>query len=482
MSILEHANAVERSLRERSTLDGLLWVALGTLLALSAVMAAQLDVKLGIAFVAAVILTAAVLVRPILLLHVAVITVFFENTTFDETAVTRLLAPLALFVVVIELLRGTARIRFGTPLVWTIAYVAWALASGIWTESSAGTRFMLQSLAIALVFMLAYAALISTERELRNVLYTVAFASGLTGALSVFAFAWQLELPYLDLLQAGRSQGGVGDPDFFAAMQLAIAPTVLVLANEARGRARLLLYCALFAILTSIFTSLSRGGFIGVAVLGLLVLASRPERVFRSRHEKAIALAVVALGLVALFSRPYFRSEVLTRAETIYAPSSQEEATGSGRTEIWKAAVRTARENPVFGVGFGSFPYVSQELILTTPGASTQVLHIREEGDNLVAHNTYLGTVTELGLTGLALYLGVLISTVVALRGVARRAADLGAPFTRQIANALVLGLAAWAVATLFLSGETARMIWILVGITLALPKLLEGRERTQSS
>ena len=238
----------------------------------------------------------------------------------------------------------------------------------------------------------------------------------------------------------------------------------------------MLLYGALFAILASVFTSLSRGAYLAILVLGLLLLASRPDRVFRSRNEKAVALIVVALGLVALFSRPYFRGEVVTRAESIYAPSTQEEASGSGRTEIWKAATRAVGEHPVLGVGFGSFPYVSQELILTTPGVTTQVLQLREEGDNLVAHNTYLGTSAELGLIGLALYLGVLVSTMLALRRTAVRAMELGAALVRRIAHALILGLAAWGVATVFLSGETARMLWIIVGLTLALPKLLDLR------
>ena len=476
MSILEHAHAVEWARRGRSALDRMAWMALGAVLALLAVVAAQLDVKLGIAFVGAVVVVASVAARPVLLLHMALVAVFFENSTFSGTTVTRLLAPLALFVVTAEVLRGGARIRFAAPLSWTVAYVGWALASGIWTASTDGTRFLLQSLAIALVFMVAFAALITTERELRDVLYTLAFVSALTGALSVFAFAWQLEIPYLELLQGGRSQGGVGDPDFFAAMQLVVVPLVLVLATEARGRARLFLYLALFAILASIFTSLSRGGFIGIAVLGVLLVAAHPERMFRSRREKAIALFIVALGLVSLFTRPYFRSEVLSRAETIYSPQTQEDATGSGRTNIWKAAARTTGENPLLGVGFGSFKYISQELILTTPGVAPEVLQLRQEGDNFVAHNSYLGTAAELGLTGLALYLGVLISTALALRRTAARAAVIGASFTRRVAHALLFGLAAWAVATIFLSGETARMLWIIVGLTLALPKLVEGR------
>jgi O-antigen ligase len=274
----------------------------------------------------------------------------------------------------------------------------------------------------------------------------------------------------------------VGDPDFFAAMQLVVAPIVLVLASETKNhRARVWLYVALFAILTSIFTSLSRGGFIGIAVLGLILLASRPERMFRSRHEKAVALFIVALGIVALFSRPYFREQVLTRAESIYAPQTQDDATGSGRTNIWKAAIRTTGEHPVLGVGFGSFGHVSQELILNTPGVNPEVLQIREEGNNFVAHNTYLGTAAELGLTGLFLYLGLLVSTVLTLRRTAARALSAGATFTARIAHALVFGLAAWAIATVFLSGETARMLWIIVGLAVALPKLVDAARSDES-
>jgi hypothetical protein len=413
--------------------------------------------------------------RPVLLLHVAIVAVFFEHSTFSGMAVTRLLVPLAVLVVAAEILRGTARIRFSAPLAWTIAYVGWTLVSGMWTASAEGTKFFHQSLAIALVFLIAFASLINSERHLRGLLYTLAAVASLTGALSVFAFAWQLEIPYLELLQDGRSQGGVGDPDFFAGMQLVVVPIVLVLASEARThRGRVWLYAGLFAILASIFTSLSRGGFIGIAVLGLLLIASRSDRMFRSRHEKAIALFIVALGLLALFSRPYFREQVLTRAESIYAPKTQDEATGAGRTNIWKAAVRTTREHPFLGVGFGSFGNVSQDLILNTPGVNPEVLQRRDEGDNFVAHNTYLGTAAELGLTGLLLYLGLLASTALTLRRTASRAAALGASFIGRIAHALVLGLAAWAVVTVFLSGETARMLWIIIGLTVALPRLLD--------
>lgn len=459
------------------------WGALAAVLALIEAFAAQRNVKLALVFAVAVIFAALVVSRPVLLLPIAVVTVNIENLTFSGSAVTRLLAPAALLVVVAEVLRGGGRIRAASPLWWACAYAGWALASALWTESLKGSQFLLQSLAIALVFLLAFAALLNTERELRVVLYVIGLIATLMGTLSVIAFGGNLTIPHVELLQDGRSQGGVGDPDFFAAMQLVAAPLILVLASEAKGRyLRLGLYGALLAVLASVFTSLSRGGFLAVVVLAVLLIVSNPEHIFRSRGEKAAAILVIALGLTFFFSRPFIRAEVVNRAETIYAPKTKEDETGSGRTNIWKAAIKTAGENPVLGIGFGSFIYVSEELILNTPGVDLAVYGDRGEGSNYMAHNTYLGSAAELGLMGLALLLGVLVSTGLMLRRTATRAFAVGKPFTGRVAHALLLGLVSWAVTSLFLSAETARMTWIIVGLCLALPKLLPAEQGSRAA
>src|SRR5204862_6693840 len=93
------------------------------------------------------------------------------------------------------------------------------------------------------------------------------------------------------------------------------------------------------------------------------------------------------------------------------------------------------------------------------------------------AHSAYLGTAAELGLPGLALFLGLLVSTGRALRRAARRARAADELFAMRVANALTISLVGWAVASLFLSSETARPLWIFVGAAVALPKLLDARE-----
>lgn len=466
------------------TIGPLGWAVIGSVAAVVQAAAASLDWKLGLAVAIALVASVAILMRPYLLLPLSIIVVSLEGQTFGGMAVTRLLAPAAALVVVAEILRGGVRIRFSAPLACASLYLIWAVASGIWSIGPGGTRFLLQSLAIAIVFMLAFAALLETEQQLRQTLYVFAFASAVMGGLSVFAFGGMLNIPHMDLTQAGRSQGGIGDPDFFAGIQLVAVPLTLVLASDTRNpRTRILLYAAVLVILASIFTSLSRGAYIGVVVLGLLFLASRPERLFRSREEKAAALLVVALGMIGFFSRPFLRDQVITRAQSIYAPQNREDETGSGRTNLWMAALKTAEENPMVGIGYGSFIFVSQDLLLNTPGVDPQVLQRRDEGNNFVAHNTYLGTLAELGVIGFALLFAIYISTGIALRRIATQAVAAGAPFVGRVAHALILGLVAWASISIFLSAETARMFWIIVGLAIALPKLIpEAPQRARAA
>jgi O-antigen ligase len=96
-----------------------------------------------------------------------------------------------------------------------------------------------------------------------------------------------------------------------------------------------------------------------------------------------------------------------------------------------------------------------------------------------VVHNTFLGALAELGIPGFIRFVGMLVSTGRHLRKMSRRANRQGAVFLRRFSNALLIGLVCWAVAANFLSAETSRPIWILIGFALALPKLLDAARAT---
>ena len=112
----------------------------------------------------------------------------------------------------------------------------------------------------------------------------------------------------------------------------------------------------------------------------------------------------------------------------------------------------------------------SNELILRTPGVDLTFYKLREHGAE--AHNAYLGTAAELGFPGLAFFLLLLLSLLVTNRRTARQATATGHFFVARIANALILSLVGWSISSVFITTETSRPLWIMVGLTLALPKL----------
>jgi O-antigen ligase len=228
-------------------------------------------------------------------------------------------------------------------------------------------------------------------------------------------------------------------------------------------------------MIAAVLTSQSRGGAIGLIVVLLLLIAVPARALFRSRRQKLVGiLCVVAAGAALIIHSPW---AVLPRLETITGSPKNGAAAGSGRVEIWKAAAHSIRDHPLFGTGYGSFVYQSDYLMLNTNGVDLTYFYLRTPGSE--AHNLYLGTWAELGLPGLLLYLGLMAATARSLRRTAVRAGRLGEDVVRRLANGLLLGLVSWAVTSFFLTTETARAFWIILGLSLALPRFLPGEQRS---
>ncbi len=414
----------------------------------------------------ALIVVAVSLLDPSRLLLLLVATVFLEIVSFGGVTITRVAGPLALFLLVAAYVRGTARVVYGPPIAWAAGYTAWALSSMLWTVNDGESRFLLSSLAIALVYLLSFAALVNTTATLRSVM--MAFTIG-SFALGVFAILAFFGIAGSTTLEQGRAGGAVGDANFFAAYQLVALPLVIVLANHAGSSGvRAFAYVTAAVNVVSVITTLSRGGLITLAAVILLAIVLPARTMFRSKAQKAAAVAVIVIGSAIMLQSA---SEVVIPRFT--ALVSVQGDGGSGREVLWRAAQTSIEERPVLGLGYGAFALSANELILRTPDVSLTDYELRPKGQP--AHNLFIGTLAELGVPGLVLVIGLLISTGRWLRRTARLAFERGEDFVGHVANALVVGLVAWAVSSLFLSSETSRPLWMLIGLSLALPKLLES-------
>jgi putative inorganic carbon (hco3(-)) transporter len=445
------------------------WIALAAGSAFALAFATMISVQLAMMLVLAAVAALAVALSPAMILPLLVATVFVETFNVGGVRITRLIAPLALLAVLAIASRTTAGIRPAPPLVWALAYGLWALLSGLWTASVPGTIFLELSLAISLVYMLAFALILNTKRQLVQVLYVIAFSSFVVGVFSVLAFLGKG--PFNATLQEGRVQGTTGDPSFFAAMQLIALPLILVLAaEERRFWWRGALFIAAVVNIASVFSTVSRGGFLQLLAVVVLLIVLPARSMFGTRGRKAAALLVVVVGGVVFFAR--YSPEIAPRLETILNHGgSGKKDTGSGRLLIWPAAWTAFEDHPVGGIGYGAFLDTSIDRMYETENTTIGTFKVHPEQ----VHNTFLGALAEIGIVGFALLVGLLVATILQLRRVAAKAREAGDTLVNGVATALLIGMTAWCIGAFFISAETSRPLWWVIGLSLALPKLISA-------
>jgi O-antigen ligase len=403
---------------------------------------------------AAIALVIWVVARPGILLTALIASVFVQVIAVGGVTIGRISAPIAVLVVVVTLIRGTATLEPAAPLAWVVAYTLWAVASGLWTTHLGFTVNQLASLAIGLSYMLAFATLLNNRRDVARVLYTIAFVAFAVGIFGMVS-------------SSGRAGTDTGDANFFALIEIVALPLVLALAADTRIRwLRGVLYGVVLVIIAAVFSSLSRGGLIALGAAVLAVIALPWRTFFRSPKQKLIVVLVL---VAAAFGAYQLSGQALTqRFQAVFTAQGR---TGSGRLNAWHAAYTSIQRRPFQGLGYGAFQPSANQLMLQTPGVDFSNFRLRPNG--LQAHSAYISTLAELGIPGLVLFLGIFGSAVLTIRRVAGAAASVGAQSTARLAYAVLISLLGWAVASIFLSSETSRPPWILIGIMLALPKLV---------
>jgi hypothetical protein len=141
---------------------------------------------------------------------------------------------------------------------------------------------------------------------------------------------------------------------------------------------------------------------------------------------------------------------------------------GSGRSDIWRVALRVADAHPVAGAGLANFSIVSKDYV-RRPGSLKSLALVVDRPH--VAHNLYLETLSDTGAVGLILLLTFMVGCLRAAWVAGMRFEQAGdAPAEALSRAVLVAGLAFMAAAVFISAGEDKRL-WIL----LALGPLLRG-------
>jgi hypothetical protein len=265
------------------------------------------------------------------------------------------------------------------------------------------------------------------------------------GGLAVLAFAHGDAVQAADTQSPARYQGLGGNPNT-AAMLLALGvPLALWLVLETRPLViRVLAGAALALLAGSVVASGSRGALIA-ALVGALVLVGSVARGRRRLVLAAATAAAFGLGVwitqlpkplprpvhLAAVSTPP-RAAVEPNAERVL-PLSQEIGAengahpsirrrllgSSGRSQAWAGALHTWERRPVAGYGFG-----------TEERAFVDRYYFFDAG---LPENSYIGTLLQLGLVGLALLVAAALWALARFR--------LSPPAAALLAGGLVLGV-----------------------------------------
>ncbi|HEY9435772.1 MAG TPA: O-antigen ligase family protein [Blastocatellia bacterium] len=194
-----------------------------------------------------------------------------------------------------------------------------------------------------------------------------------------------------------RIEGFVGgmfeNPNDLATALDILLPFAIVLTVISKGLTRLF-YLGCAAILTAgILVTLSRGGFLGLLALCVVLL----WKLGRGRRLKTILVAVLICGtLLAVMPGGYG-----ARIATIFNTEQDQTGSAQQRRELMERAASIAIRHPIIGVGMGNF-------------------HIYSIHDK-PAHNAYLEIAAELGVMGLIAYLILIFAPLRSLHRIERQ-------------------------------------------------------------
>lgn len=432
-------------------------VTLGALAATLAVcLAMVLDVRFGIVLLAVICFTAVALVD--LSWGVAM----WVPLGFTAASIPALFPALTAgaIVLLISCLGERRRLRHAgaprtvrRPVVAAAALGVWLLLSLGWAEKPAEGRPIMISWACALVVFVIIVSTLTSGRQLR--VLAAAFVVG--AVLSVIAgiateglasTAGGSLAPDTGLRTPGGADANLLAAALIPGLVLAAALFTTTRSLVARG----LLLAAVAVMVFGIVQTQSRGAAVGfgVALAAALVVARRQRGQI---IVGTVAVATLAAAVFAVFPGTFERMTTI-------------DSTGTGRTELWGVAWEMWRDHPIVGVGLANFPEESERYV-RRPGSLQYVEDIVYRPH--VVHNTYLGTLVETGVIGLALLLAALLACVEAARRAARRFDRAGRAREAALARAVLLGALGMLAADFFLSGGHDTRLWTLLALGPAL-------------
>jgi len=331
---------------------------------------------------------------PALVLMLAVVFLVLLDAGFDNNAVHGVLIMLVtatMFFAFRNLL--LLDLSFKQPLIWYILFLTWAGISIFWSINPHRTLVeFLQLASYGLAFLLAAALNRDNIIRVGRIVLITGFGVALFGLSQ-----------YL-LLDSSRIESTLTNSNMFG-----IFMTMLFLFGWAYYIRQPNRYLAVVCItlLVALALSGSRGSIICLALaLPLIFLGIQHNNLKPAVIRTLLCLAAAfLLTLLVIYSAPYLQGlfeEDTALARLLASKSTTISRSGMIRFAFWETGIKVALNEPIIGTGLGTF------------SLAYFIDYMEELYYSRFAHNHYIQTMTELGLIGLAL-LGGFVVTIVRL-------------------------------------------------------------------
>lgn len=260
------------------------------------------------------------------------------------------------------------------------------------------------------------------------------------------------------VLTAGeyRLAGVLNDPNFYGQIMVALVPLAFErLLDEKSIILRSLAGWALFVCSVTILYTYSRGAFLALGVVGVLVIIQQPRRPWLP-----VFLVLILGMLVYPFLPQQYTQRVTSLLQVIPGASNSATVDPSIQARAATGVVGWTMftNNPIFGVGAGNFN--------TLYDYYARQLGLGQNVETESAHNLYLQIAAERGVLGFLSFAAIIYFTLAAL---GRARSEFSRQNLGEFANmsaAMGIGLIGYLTAAFFLHDSYIRYLWLLVGIS----------------
>jgi O-antigen ligase len=330
---------------------------------------------------------------------------------------------------------GTAQAR------WFIALSAIAIVS-YFTEGSrldVWERSPLMNYVSFLLFFVIVLIVVDSEQRLRWVLLWA--IGGVAFASMHLLREWQK----YGMLGEYRPGWVTGDSNYFTISAVACLPLAVYLGLRSPQLWQRLFCvgCATLIFMATVVAA-SRGGFLGLLAACLFGLV-RSERRVRNTILLSLVLGATLFAPVSPLKR-------------MLQPAATDTGSADIRVALWNVGLQMIANEPLTGVGLGNFKAVVK-------------FYAGNELDN-IAHNSFIEITAEMGIPAALIFLTMIATSLWSLERVRRFTRGSPESLVYLAACGLQAGLVGDLVALFFVSGQSQKLFWLMLFLSMCLPPL----------